>query len=380
MKHLYALLLFILIPCTAFAQTDFSTEAGQAVVMDMATGQILFEKNAHDRMPTSSMSKTITMAVVFDALKKDQIKLDDTFNVSEKAWRKGGSKMFVELNSDVKIEDLIRGVIVQSGNDATIVLAEGLAGTEDNFARMLNAKAEEYGMENSNFVNASGWPDDNHYSTAYDLALLAAHIVKDYPDYYKYFAEQQFEYNDINQANRNPLLYQGMGADGVKTGHTEDGGYGLIGSAVKDGRRIVVVLNGMDSQETRASESKRVMNWALNGFEVKSINVADLELPPLQVAYGKKSTVTPVLKDDIYVTVPKGSGEAIKFSIDYKAPLIAPITMGDEIATLTIKNNGKTLKTQELYAGETVKRAGFVKRTFQKMKQFYVHKKAGQQS
>jgi serine-type D-Ala-D-Ala carboxypeptidase (penicillin-binding protein 5/6) len=242
---LFALLLFA---APAMAQVaPMETVAREAYIIDAETGQVLFEKNADQKMPTSSMSKTMTMYMVFEALKNGKLTLDQELPVSETAWRMQGSKMFVPLGQMVKVEDLIRGVIVQSGNDATIVLAEGLAGSEGEFAAAMNRKAKELGMINSNFMNASGWPDENHYSTCHDLAILAIALIRDFPDYYKYYAEKEFTYNNIKQGNRNPLLYKNIGADGIKTGHTESAGYGLMASGVRDGRRVVMVLNGMAS-------------------------------------------------------------------------------------------------------------------------------------
>ena len=243
------------------------TSAKQAIIVDYKTGNVLFEKNADQKMPTSSMSKVMSMYVIFDALKKGNLSLDDEFVVSEKAWKKGGSKMFIEVGKKVKVEDLIRGVIIQSGNDATIALAEGLAGSEEMFANALNRKAKELGMDNSSFMNASGWPDENHYSTARDLAKLAKAMIEEFPEYYEFYSETEFTFNDIKQANRNPLLGAGIGADGLKTGHTDDGGYGLIGTGVNDdGRRVIMVLNGMESKKERREESIRLLQWGLNGF------------------------------------------------------------------------------------------------------------------
>ncbi|HOO82296.1 MAG TPA: D-alanyl-D-alanine carboxypeptidase family protein, partial [Alphaproteobacteria bacterium] len=216
-----SLVMFCGLPVLAAHAASIETKAKQAIVVDYETGTVLLSKNMDEQMPTSSMSKVMTMYAVFDSIKNGQISLNDTLPVSEKAWRMGGSKMFVEVDKRVKVEDLIRGVIVQSGNDATVVLAEGLAGSENAFANMINDKATGLGMKNSHFVNASGWPDPEHYSTARDLATLGRAIIHDFPDYYKYYMEKEFTYNNIKQTNRNPLLYRNIGADGIKTGHTE---------------------------------------------------------------------------------------------------------------------------------------------------------------
>lgn len=226
-----------------------TTIATQAIIVDASTGTILLDKGANDRMPTSSMSKTMTIYMVFDALKEGRLKLDDEFLVSEKAWRMEGSEMFIKVGDKVKIEDLIRGVVVQSGNDAAVALAEGLAGSEEAFAEAMNARAKDLGMTGSHFVNASGWPHPDHYSTPRDLALLAYRIIHDFPEYYHYFSEKEFTYNNIRQQNRDPLLGKLPGADGLKTGHTEVAGYGLIGSAKRGDRRLILVVNGLKSQQ-----------------------------------------------------------------------------------------------------------------------------------
>ncbi len=242
-----ALLLALVFSTPSFAQ-GIDTAAKQAIVLDYETGTVLFEKNADERMPTSSMSKVMTAYMVFDAVKKGQISMENQFPVTEKAWNTQGSKMFVELGNSIKVEDLLRDVIIQSGNDATIVLAEGISGSEEVFAKNMTAKAHELGMKNSNFTNASGWPDDNHYSTARDLATMGVALIHDFPEYYKIYSEKDFTYHSIKQGNRNPLLYLNNGGDGIKTGHTEAAGYGLIGSGVSalNGRRVVFVVNGGD--------------------------------------------------------------------------------------------------------------------------------------
>jgi D-alanyl-D-alanine carboxypeptidase (penicillin-binding protein 5/6) len=280
------------------------TLAKEAFIIDAGTGQVLFEKNADEKTPTSSMSKTMTIYMVFEALRDGRLKLDTELPVSEKAWRMEGSKMFVEVGKTVRVEDLIRGVIVQSGNDATVVLAEGLAGTEDSFASAITAKAHEMGMSNTNFANASGWPDPNHYSTARDLATLAMHLIRDFPEDYKYFGETEFEWNNIKQPNRNPLLYKNIGADGLKTGHTEAAGYGLMGSGARDGRRVVMVLNGMSSMTERAEESARLLDWALRDFENITFFKAGESVEDAVVVMGEAKAVPLVLDEDLTVTIP----------------------------------------------------------------------------
>lgn len=323
---------------SAFSSPAFAitTTAKQAIIIDYNTGTVLFEKNADTQMPTSSMSKVMTMYLVFEALKKGTLSLDDTMLVSEKAWKKKGSKMFVPVGKQVKVEDLIRGVIVQSGNDATIVLAEGLAGDEDSFAAALNRKAKNLGMNNSHFMNASGWPDPDHYSTARDLSVLASAVIENFPEYYRYYGEKEFTYSKIRQENRNPLLYRNIGADGLKTGHTDIGGYGLIGTGVKDNRRVIIVINGLESSKARSNEATRLLAWGLNAFRVLSLfnDKKDLERAPVYL--GTNSTVGLQAKEPYSFIVPKLFENDLDVKIRYNAPLKAPIEKGQEVGIITI--------------------------------------------
>ncbi|MFP4313539.1 MAG: D-alanyl-D-alanine carboxypeptidase family protein [Alphaproteobacteria bacterium] len=332
---------------------------------------ILFEKNADEKMPTSSMSKVMTMYMVFDALKNGSLNLDDTLLVSEKAWRKGGSKMFVEVNKRVKVEDLIRGVIIQSGNDATIVLAEGLAGTELAFAKAATEKAHELGMKNSNFVNASGWPDPQHYSTARDLAILGKAIISNFPEHYDYYSETEFTYSEITQKNRNPLLYRDMGADGIKTGHTEAGGYGLIGSGTHDGRRVVIVVNGLDSEQSRAQEGAKLLEWGLRGFENKTLLKSGQNVGMAEVAFGKKESVPLQVQGDVIMTLQRIGGEDVKMEAVYTGPLKAPVRKGDVIGSLKVHvPTSKQVMEYPLLAGEDIAPLGFFSGTIAKAKQY----------
>ncbi|MBI1302174.1 MAG: D-alanyl-D-alanine carboxypeptidase [Alphaproteobacteria bacterium] len=316
--------------------SDLTTSARQAIVVDYNTGTVLFEHNPDERMPTSSMSKVMTMYAVFGALKSGALSLDDQLLVSEKAWRMGGSKMFVPVGEKVKVEDLIRGVIVQSGNDATIVLAEGLAGDETSFAASLTAKAKDLGMDDSRFMNASGWPDPDHYSTARDLATLAAAMIRDFPEYYGYYAEKEFMFGGIKQGNRNPLLYKNIGADGIKTGHTEDGGYGLIGTGVRDGRRVIVVVNGLENSKEREEESARLLQWGLNGFEVITLFKGDQDLDTAPVYLGVKDKVGLKVREPIDVLVPKLYRDDLKVEVSFKSPLKAPVAKGTQVGVARI--------------------------------------------
>ncbi len=366
MRYLVLLLCMFLPVDTAFAQME--TAAKQAILIDYETGQVLYEKNADERMPTSSMSKVMTVYLVFEALQNGQITLEDKLLVSEKAWRKGGSKMFVRVGDHVRVEDLIRGVVIQSGNDATIVLAEGLAGSEDLFANALNNKAKELRMENTNLMNASGWPDPNHYSTARDLAKLARAMIRNFPEYYGYYGEKRFRYADITQDNRNPLLYADVGADGLKTGHTEAGGYGLIGTGInKDGRRVVMVLNGMESKAERKSESLRMLQWGLTGFKAISMFSDDKILDYAPVYLGKRSKVGLKAQQSVKNIIPALSVKNVKVDVKYNSPLKAPLKEGDTVGTVSIAIAGSTESIEvPLVVAENVEKKSFFPRILSK--------------
>ncbi len=349
----------------------FETKAKQAVLIDVETRTVLMDKNSQDKMPTSSMSKVMTMYAVFDALRNGQISLTDEFPVSEKAWRMGGSKMFVEVGKKVKVEDLIRGVIVQSGNDATIVLAEGLSGSEKSFAEMITSKAKELGMQNSHFVNASGWPDVNHYSTAYDLALLAYHIVHDFPEYYKYYSEKEFTFSNITQKNRNPLLYRDIGVDGIKTGHTEVAGYGLMASAKKDDRRLILVVNGLESEKERADESARILKWGMSNFDnITLFNKGDI-VENVDVWMGQEKTVPLIVDKDIRAIYERAYKDKLDVSVRVKSPVKAPIIEGQELGILVVKMGSFPEKRYALYAGQSVSEIGLVGRVIQRAKTLF---------
>ncbi len=362
-----SLLVLALTPMSANALTPDQVAAKQVYAIDYDTGAVLMDKNGAEQMPTSSMSKVMTMYLVFDALKSSRLKLDDTFPVSEKAWRMQGSKMFIPLGEQIRVEDLIRGVIIQSGNDATITLAEGLAGSEEAFADRMNEKAAELGMKNSHFTNASGWPDPNHYSTAQDLTILAKALIHDFPEYYKYYSEAEFTYHGIKQGNRNPLLYRNIGADGIKTGHTDIAGYGLIGSGVRDGRRVIFVFNGTKSMQARADEAFKVLSWGLGSFMNLSPYADHRPILDAKVVLGAASTVPVILERTFAVTVPRLGGSSAKITAAYKEPLVAPIKKGDPIGTLNVQMNpGDTPIALPMVAGADVPEMGLFARTFAK--------------
>jgi len=334
----------------------------QALIVDFETGATLLEKNADERMPPSSMSKLMTMYVVFDRLKQGRLQLDQMLPVSERAWRMGGSKMFVDIGQQVRVEDLIRGVIVQSGNDACIVLAEAISGSEQQFAELLNEYARRMGMTNSNFRNSTGWPDPEHRMTARDLSILARRLITDFPDYYRFYNERSFRFANISQDNRNPLLARVPGADGLKTGHTEEAGFGLTGSAMRDGRRVILVLNGLPSMRARAEESERLMEWAFREFEAVTLFRAQDTVEEVPVYLGERRTVPMVGGRDIVLTLPRRWRERLEVRVRYQAPLAAPVMRGQTIGELQVAGQGVPTLSVPLVAGADVEKLGLLPR------------------
>lgn len=363
----------LLFPAAGWAQTAvLETPAREAMIVDFQTGQVLFEKEPDMKIPTASMSKTMTMYLVFEALKEGKLTLDQQLPVSEKAWRMQGSKMFVDLNSLVKVEDLVRGVIVQSGNDATIVLAEGLAGSELEFASQMNKKAQELGMTSSHFMNASGWPDPEHYSTARDLVTLGMAMIKNHPEYYKYYSEKEFTYNNIKQGNRNPLLYKNIGADGIKTGHTEEAGYGLMASAVRGNRRVVMMVGGLKDMEERSNEATRLMEWALTNFENKTLFKPEQIVTDADVAMGMEKKVPLIVNQDVTVTLPRIGAGNISAQAVYKGPLEAPVKKGDQVGVVRVTIPNMQAIEIPLLAGKDIPRLGFFPSIVEKARRLVV--------
>jgi D-alanyl-D-alanine carboxypeptidase (penicillin-binding protein 5/6) len=354
----------IIVSCIASVSSAASldTIARQAVLIDMSTGTTLFEKNAHQHMPTSSMSKIMTMYMVFERIRAGRLSLDDTMPVSQRAWRMQGSKMFTELNAQIKVEDLIKGVIIQSGNDASVVLAEGLAGSEEKFAEEMTKRAHELGMADSNFKNATGWPDENHYSTCYDLALLAQRLIKDFPEYYHYYSQTEFTYHGIKQGNRNPLLYRNMNVDGMKTGHTDTAGYGLTASAERNGRRLVLVVNGLPSMQARADESARILEWGFREFESYALFKKGEPVDQAAVWLGAANTVPLVVEDDLRVTMNRDERRNLKVSVVLEEPVPAPVVKGTKLGKIVMEAPGFSKREVPLVAGQDVERLGFIGR------------------
>ncbi len=334
------------------------TKAREALLIDLATGTSLLEKDPDTPMPPASMSKIMTVFMVFERLRDGRLSLDDELPVSKKAWKMGGSKMFVRVNTKVRVEDLLRGVIVQSGNDACIVLAEGLAGTEEAFAEAMTQRAREIGMTNSHFANATGWPDPNQWMTPRDLVILAGRIIEEFPEYYDYFSETEFTWSDIRQSNRNPLLFKSVGADGLKTGHTQEAGYGLTASAVQGGRRLIMVLNGMSSQRERSEESARIMAWGFREFENYPLVEKGGTVDEALVWLGEKATVPLVAPDGLTVTLSRAARNKMKVKVVYESPIPAPIEAGQVVAKLVVSAPGTAAVEIPLQAGAAVERLG----------------------
>lgn len=353
---------------TSFSAHAVETKAHQAILIDAETRTVLLEKNSQEKMPTSSMSKVLTAYMVFDAIKNGHLKMDQTLPVSEKAWRMQGSKMFVPLGAQVKVEDLLQGVIVQSGNDATIVLAEGVSGSEEAFADSMNAKAQQLGMRNSHFMNASGWPDPNHYSTAYDLAILAFSLIRDFPDQYHFYSQKDFTYNGIKQGNRNPLLYRNIGADGIKTGHTEEAGYGLMASAVQNGRRLILVVNGLQSMQERADESAALLSWGFSNFKHIDMFKAGEQVETAKVWMGMKETVPVVVQEAVKGIYKIDEKDKLKVTAVINEPIQAPVKKGTQIGQMKIKMGDFPERSVPLYAGEDIPEMGLMQRMIERAK------------
>lgn len=340
---------------TALGPID--TAARYAIVTDFNTGATLLDKEADTQMPPSSMTKLMTAYLVYGMLKIGRLQLSQELPVSERAWRMEGSKMFVALNSSVKVEDLIRGMIIQSGNDACLVLAEGIAGSEEQFVELMNAKAAELGLTNTHYANCTGWPDATQHMSARDIATLSAHIIRDYPEYYHYDRETSFNYNGIDQQNRNTLVQKGL-ADGLKTGHTEAGGFGLVASVDRGGRRVIVVVNGCTSMHQRAEEAERLLEWSYREFENVTLFAAAETVEQVPVWLGTESTVPLVGGRDLVITMPRQWRTTAKIDVQFAQPVAAPVNRGDTLGKLVVGGNGVPAMEVPLVAGADVGRKG----------------------
>src|SRR5438067_685653 len=319
----------------------FQTAAPHAILIEADSGSVLFEKSADDLVPPASLSKLMTAEVVFNELKQGRLKPTGEFNVSVNAWRRGGapshtSSMFMPINSKVSIDNLLHGVIIQSANDACIVLAEGISGNESAFAELMTKRARELGLTKSTFGNSNGLPDPRQLMTARELARLAAHIIQTYPEYYKYYGEREFTWNRIRQFNRNPLLAMNIGADGMKTGFTKEAGYGIVGSAQQKGLRLIVVLNGLKTEKERADEAKKVLEWGFNSFQTNFLFAEGTQVGDAKIYGGEKGSVPLVVPRVIKVMVPRNSRERITARITYSGPVPAPVQKGQTIGRIKV--------------------------------------------
>ena len=347
-------------PAGTPAQTPLGpidTAAKYALVMDYNTGASLLDKDGDVAMPPSSMTKLMTAYIVYGLLKAGRFTMQQELPVSDRAWKMQGSKMFVPQGGSVKVEDLIRGMIIQSGNDACIVLAEAVAGSEEGFADLMNQKAAELGLTKTTFRNSTGWPDANQQMSCRDIATLARRLITDFPEYYKYDNEKSFKYNGIEQQNRNPLVQKGV-ADGLKTGHTEAGGYGLVASAQRAGRRVIVVANGMNSMKQRAEESERLLEWSFREFENVTLFTAGDTVDNAKVWLGARPTVPLVGGKDLVLTMPRQWRKSAKISVEYVNPTPAPVNRGDVLGKLTVSGQGVPAMEVPLLAGADVPRLG----------------------
>jgi D-alanyl-D-alanine carboxypeptidase (penicillin-binding protein 5/6) len=353
---------------------DFDSKAPFAILMDYESGTVLFNKNGDERLEPASMAKLMTLAVVFDQLQQKKLQLTDEFFVSEHAWRDGGAKsggstMFAVLNSKIPVIDLIRSVIIQSGNDAAITLAEGIAGTETSFSQMQNKLATEIGLTGSHFVNATGLPDPDQYSTARDLATIARFIIAQFPEYYPIFSEKEFTWNKIRQMNRNSLLELGVGVDGLKTGHTEEAGYGEVVSTAAGGRRLIGVLHGMKSMAERAEEARKLITWGTRGFELVPVFEAGQVVRNIPVYGGAQGEVGVVGKGGISLFLPKGAQNCPQADVVYNAPIRPPVVKGQQLAMLVVKCNDKIVQQTPLYAGADVADGDIVRKATDALKE-----------
>ena len=358
-----AVFLLILTPASNAAYID--TDAEVAVVIDGHTGKVLFSKNKDKKTYPASMTKIMTTLIIFEKLANETLSLDDKFLVSEKAWReREGSSMFVEVDKEIRVEDLLRGIIVQSGNDACIVVAENIAGTEESFAKMMTQKAKEIGMKNTNFTNSTGMYDKDNYSTVYDIALLSMYLINEYPQYYHLFAETEFEWSGIKQNNRNSLLYKNMGVDGLKTGHLSKSGYGLAASAVDQNRRVISVVNGFENTQKRTQGSSRLITWAFREFTNLKLFEKDNIVGQVEILSASNKASDVSTSEEIIITVPKSKRDELITNIVVDENISAPLNAGDKIGYLEISIPGEENQSFELYATNAIDRSNIFVRFF----------------
>ena len=347
---------------SALAQSPYGGRAPNYYILDVGSGQVLAQQNAEIPLPPASMSKLMTLAMLFDAIDEGRVSLTSTWNISQHAHEMGGSSMFLETRDRPTTEDLIRGLVIVSGNDAAVAIAEGLGGTEPAFAQMAQQRAEQIGMTQTTIANASGWPDPRHRMSLHDLAVLARYIITAHPQLYQYLHETQFTWNGITQPNRLPLLSAGVGVDGLKTGHTEEAGYSMVGSAVQGSRRIIFVFSGLNSPAERAEEAERIVSWAFRQFVEREVLPQGHAIAEADVWMGAAPSVPLVAAQDLNVLVPVMAHADIAAHVEYDGPLAAPVTAGQEIATLVVEVPGMDPRRLPLVAGADVAEGGFMPR------------------
>ena len=361
---LTVLSIFLLNSVLAFG-SYIDTDAKTAVVIDGTTGKVLFEKNKDKKTFPASMTKIMTTLIVFEKLSNGTLSLDDTFLVSERAWKeREGSSMFVEVDKNIRVEDLLRGIIVQSGNDACIVVAENIAGTEESFAKMMTQKAIDIGMTNTNFTNSTGMHDKNNFSTAYDLAILSQYLINNYPEYYHMFAETEFEWSNIKQKNRNPLLYKNMGVDGLKTGHLSVSGYGLAASAIDGDRRVISVTNGFSSTQKRSQGSSRLITWSFREFENIRLFEDFTEFASIKIPGSNESSSLIGAVNDIVLTVPRTKEKELHYEIELFEDIKFPITSGDIIGKIKVDIPNEDPEYFDIVSVNDVNRSNIFSRFF----------------
>ena len=361
-SRLITILLTLLL--TTNANAAFDVKARTAILQDYLSGEILFEKDADKSIYPASMTKIMTAIIAFDLIRSGDLSLDEKFLVSENAWRlssAGYSSMFIMVGDEVSVENLLKGIIIASGNDACVALAEGIAGSEDEFAVMMTAKAKEIGMNNTNFANSSGINDTENLSTVRDIMLMSNYLIKEFPEEYKYFAEKEFTWNrtggdPITQGNRNPLLYKSLGADGIKTGYLAVEKYSLASSVERNGRRLIAVGSGFNTKNDRSRESAKLLTWGLTNFDLVEITKANTPIEDIDVWLGKKDTVKTYIKNDIYKTIPKAKKRLLKVSLNYNGPIQAPIKKDDILGKLKLIFDGELIEEYDLLAYEDVKK------------------------
>ena len=343
----------------AQSKTTIDTKAKHVILIDAESGAVLFEKNADELTPPASMSKIMTMIMVFEALKRGELTLDDEFHISEDAWRRGGAKsggstMYAELNSSIRLEDLIKGVIIQSGNDACIAIAEGMAGSEQAFADLMTQRARELGLEQSVFMNSTGLPHPEHLVTVRELAKIARHVIYNLSEYYHYYSQKEFTWNNINQRNRNPLLYQNIGADGLKTGFIRASGYGLVASVVRNNKRLILVMNGLTSTKERASEARKLIDWGFRHFKTYTMFKYNEQIGRARVWGGTKNWVQLQAKREVRLMLSPLDRKKMRAELVYEGPVQAPIKKGDPVGKVRFIAHEATIAEIPLFAAEDV--------------------------